>query len=154
VALESCKFITGVALILKKDNKILLFKRNISGKIAFGSLALPGGTVENDETIIQAACREAKEEIGITINPHDLSIVHVIRLREKFNAATNATQQILILYFAEVNKWTGEPTNMEPHKHSDLVWADSHELPDNIFPLNKDALHCIARGIFYAEHGW
>lgn len=44
--LDVCKFVTGVALILKKDNKILLFKRNIPEKIAYGFFALPGGTVE------------------------------------------------------------------------------------------------------------
>lgn len=154
MTLGTCKFITGVALILKKEDKILLLKRNISGKITFGSLALPGGTVENNETITQAACRKAKEKIGITINPQDISIVHVLRLREKFDTSSNTTQQILILYFAKINKWAGEPTNMEPHKHSDLVWADANKLPCNLFPLNKQALNCIKRGIFYTEHGW
>ena len=68
MTLDTCRFITGVALILKKDNKILLFKRNIPGKIAYGSFALPGGTVEHNESIKQTACREAAEEIGIKID--------------------------------------------------------------------------------------
>jgi len=154
MTIEACKFVTGVVLILKKEGKILLLKRNMPGKIAFGSLVLPGGTVENDETIKQAACREAKEEIGLIINLKDISIVHVLRLREKFDASTNTTKQILILYFAEVSKWSGEPINMEPHKHSDLHWTDQDELPENLFSLNKHALSCINKGVFYAEHGW
>lgn len=151
---QECKIITGVALILKKENQILLYKRNIPGKIAYGSFALPGGTVENDETVIQTACREAAEEIGIIINPQDVSIVHMLRLREKVDPITNQTQQILLLYFAEINSWKGEPTNMEPEKHSDLTWFDMHQLPVNLFPLNALALSDIKQGIRYAEHGW
>ena len=49
--LDTCKIITGAALILKENNKILLLKRNIPDQIAFGSFALPGGAVENNETI-------------------------------------------------------------------------------------------------------
>lgn len=151
---QECKIITGVALILKRDNKILLYKRNIPGKIAYGSFALPGGTVENDETVIQTACREAAEEIGIRINPQDVSIVHMLRLREKVDQVTGQTRQILLLYFAEINSWKGEPTNMEPEKHSELTWFDIQQLPENLFPLNAIALADIKHGIRYGEHGW
>ena len=152
--MDTCKYITGVALIFKKDEKILLFKRNIQGKIACGSFALPGGTVENNETVKRTACREAAEEIGVEIDEKDVSIVHILRLREKYETLTNETNQILILYFAEINKWAGEPKNLEPHKHSDLAWFDINELPQNLFPLNAQALNSIKNGIFYAEHGW
>lgn len=151
---ENCKIITGVALILKKDGKILLYRRNIKGKIAYGSFALPGGTVEHDETVVRTAVREAAEEIGVIIDEKDVAIVHVHRLREKFDAATGVTNQILMLYYAEVNKWVGEPQNLEPHKHSELAWFDLHELPENLFPLNAQALEYIKQGTFCSEHGW
>jgi 8-oxo-dGTP diphosphatase len=154
MTMKSCKFVTGVALILRRDTTILLFKRNIPGKIAFGSFALPGGTVENNETVKQAACREAAEEIGITIALEDVSIVHMLRLREKYDASTDETNQILLLYVAEIKKWKGEPHNLEPHKHSDLIWSDFNDLPLNLFPLNQHVLNDIKNGEFYAEHGW
>ncbi len=152
--MDTCKYITGVALIFKKDEKILLLKRNIQGKIACGSFALPGGTVENNETVKRTVCREAAEEIGVEIDEKDVSIVHVLRLREKYDAETNTTNQILILYFAEINKWIGEPQNLEQHKHSDLAWFDINELPQNLFSINAQALNHIKSGIFYADHGW
>lgn len=152
--MNPCAFFTGVALILKKDNKILLYKRNMPEKIAFGYFAFPGGTVENNETVIQTACREAAEEIGIEIDEKDVSIVHVLRLREKFDPVTNETHQIVILYFAEIRQWSGEPQNLEPDKHTDLTWFDISELPQNLFPLNKQVLHSIENSIFYAESGW
>lgn len=151
---QECKIITGVALIVKKENKILLYKRNIPGKIAYGSYALPGGTVENNETVVQTACREAAEEIGIIIKPQDVSLVHMLRLREKVDPTTGLTKQILLLYFAEITAWQGEPTNMEPDKHSDLTWFNQDQLPENLFPLNAIALSDIQYGIRYGEHGW
>jgi len=151
---QGCKVITGVTLILKQDNKILLFKRNIPGKIAYGLFALPGGTVEANESVIHTACREAEEEMGITIDPQDVEIVHLIRLREKYDPVSQETQQILMLYFAQVNKWQGQPQNLEPHKHSDLAWFDLNALPSNIFDLNLRALEDIKRGKFIGEQGW
>ncbi len=152
--LDSCKLVTGVALILKKDGKILLYKRNIQGKIAFGAFALPGGTVENNETVKRTACREAAEEIGVEIDEKNVSIVHILRLREKYNVSTNETNQILMLYFAEINQWIGEPQNLEPHKHSDLAWFDMNKLPQTLFRINEQALNHIKNGVFYAECGW
>ncbi len=146
--------IVGVATIFEKDSKILLLKRNMPGKIAYGSFALPGGTVEHDETVKKTVCREAAEELGITVAEKDVSIVHMLRLREKVDIATNQTQQILILYFARVSNWQGEPQNLEPDRHSDLTWFDIHNLPSNLFPLNMLALNHIKQGNFYSEHGW
>lgn len=149
-----CKVITGVAVILRKNNKILLFKRNIPNKIAFGSYALPGGTVENNESLKETACRESAEELGIEINKNDISIVHLLRFREKFDLSNNITTQILFLYFAEIAKWKGEPKILEPHKHSDLGWFEINELPENIFGLNKEALINIDKGINFSDFGW
>ena len=154
MTIDSCKIVTGVVLILKKDNKVLLFKRNIPNKIACGFFCLPGGTVEHHETVKQAACREATEEIGITITENNLSPVHMLRLREKYDKTTNQTQQILILYFMETSCWEGEPTNLEPHKHSELAWFKIDQLPQNTFALNLLALDDIKNGKFYGEHGW
>lgn len=54
----------------------------------------------------------------------------------------------------EVSCWKGEPTNLEPHKHSELAWFDKDLLPPKIFYLNKLALEDIKHGKFYGEHGW
>ncbi|HBS48129.1 TPA: hypothetical protein DEO28_03535 [Candidatus Dependentiae bacterium] len=154
MSLENCKIVTGAVLILKNNNKILLFKRNIPNKIAFGFFCLPGGTVEHNETIKQAICREAAEEIGITILENDLSIVHVLRLREKYDKETGITQQILMLYFVQATKWDGEPQNLEPHKHAELDWFEFDHLPQNTFHLNMFALQDIKHGKFFSEYGW
>jgi len=51
-------------LIIKKDKSILLIHRFNDGREYF---VLPGGSVEMNETIQQAAIREAKEETSLDI---------------------------------------------------------------------------------------
>jgi len=154
MANNMCKVVTGVVLILEKDNKILLFKRNMPNKIAYGKFCLPGGTVEHNESIIQTVSREAYEEIGIVINPCDVQIVHLQRLREKYDLVSQVTEQILMLYFAVITFWKGEPKNLEPEKHSDLGWFDKDALPQNMFEYNVLGLNDIKSSIPFSEYGW
>jgi 8-oxo-dGTP diphosphatase len=58
----------GVAVIVLKDNELLLVKRNASYK---GMWCIPCGHVEYDEDVRVAAAREFKEETGLdaTIGP-------------------------------------------------------------------------------------
>lgn len=151
---DTCRILTGVALILKKNGHVLLHQRNIPHRVAYGMYAFPGGTVEHSETLKQTAVREAAEELGISIKEDDVKIVHVLRFREKYDPIKGNTQQILILYFAEIGSWIGEPQNLEPDKHSNLGWYDIDNLPKNMFPLNTFAMNDIKQGIYYGEHGW
>jgi len=54
---------SGVAVLVEKDKKLLLVKRNIIPKK--NRWALPGGFIEQGETIEKAALRELKEECGL-----------------------------------------------------------------------------------------
>ncbi len=59
----SRKHCAGV--IVEKNNKILLFKRNF--KPSKNKLDLVGGFIEKKESIKQAAVREAREETGYNV---------------------------------------------------------------------------------------
>lgn len=54
---------SGVAILVEKEKKILFVKRNVIPKK--NRWALPGGFIEQGETIEKAALRELKEESGI-----------------------------------------------------------------------------------------
>lgn len=57
----------SVVIVVKKDNKLLVTKlyRFITDTLEY---ELPAGTVEYNETIFEAACREVKEETNINIS--------------------------------------------------------------------------------------
>ena len=52
-------------IIIIKESNICLIKRNIDPYM--GRIALPGGFVDYNETVEEAAIRESKEETGLDI---------------------------------------------------------------------------------------
>lgn len=62
-----------VDVVIQYKTSVLLVKRRDCGK-----LALPGGHLEQGETFLQAAVREAREEIGLEINSKGLTFVCVL----------------------------------------------------------------------------
>jgi 8-oxo-dGTP diphosphatase len=56
---------TAIAIIEFPNNKILLIKRGTS--VFRGYWALPGGKVEDGETVEEAVVREVKEETGLKV---------------------------------------------------------------------------------------
>lgn len=59
--------IAAVAIVLIKDNKILLVKRGYPPGL--GKWSVPGGVIEAGERLVEAAKRELKEETGIEAEP-------------------------------------------------------------------------------------
>lgn len=115
-----------VGIILKKDNQVFLVKRT-NTDWASGYWNFPGGLLEEHETLMNAAIREAQEEIGIILKPDDLELVHVIHVRK------NAQNTKDIFGFGFMTKtWQGTPLNNEPHRHSEIGWFDLDALPEKI----------------------
>jgi 8-oxo-dGTP pyrophosphatase MutT (NUDIX family) len=60
----------AVAVAILHDKKILIGKRGPECLTGKGLLALPGGHVDDGETIADAIVRECVEETGLTVKPH------------------------------------------------------------------------------------
>ncbi len=129
-----------VGIILKKENQYLFVKRH-NTDWASGCWNFPGGLLEESETLVEAAAREAHEEIGVTIALNDLELVHVLQARqnEKHN------KEILGFYFI-AQSWQGVPENKEPHRHSEIAWFDSNQLPIEITEHALRALNGLKTG--------
>jgi 8-oxo-dGTP diphosphatase len=116
----------GVALIfINKNYEILLLQRAKNN--TFG---LVGGKIDYGETFVEAAIREAKEEINLT--PTKLEY---LGLNE---AISKDKEEHHVTAFYLVYEYTGKLKNNEPDKHLNLNYFDIENLPNNLFfPFEK-----------------
>lgn len=63
-------------LMRRPDGQILLMERANTG-YADHQLCPPSGHLEEGESVVDGAIREVNEEVGVTIDPSDLTFVHV-----------------------------------------------------------------------------
>lgn len=129
--LDRFKIPVVVLLILEQDHKILLMRR-YNTKWLNGYYDLVGGHLDGNEKLTAAVCREAKEEIGITVQPSNAKLAHTLHY------LTDNTEYLHT--FFTVDKWKGTPSILEPDKCDDLSWFDLDNLPGNIAPATKAAL--------------
>lgn len=134
-----------VGIILKKNNHVLLVKRH-NTDWASGYWNFPGGLLEEGETLVNAAAREAHEEVGVTIAPNDLELAHVIHVQK----GEQSPRDIFGFYFM-AQKWHGTPTNKEPDRHSEIGWFDLDNLPDKLTEHALQAIHGLTTNKKYSE---
>ncbi|MEM5778135.1 MAG: NUDIX domain-containing protein [Candidatus Aenigmatarchaeota archaeon] len=119
----------GVGVMLLKDNKILLGKRNTDPAKADselhgeGTWTLPGGKIHFGEKIQDAAKREVKEETGIIAN--NLKVVSI------GNEIVHDAHFVTIGFLCKDFK--GEPKVMEPEEITEWKWFSLSNLPNPIF---------------------
>lgn len=140
--MERKLFHLSVALIIIKDNKVLLMKRCNTGYMD-GMYSLVGGHVEENESLKEAVVRETKEELGIDINEDDLKYVCIIR-KIKADDYINT--------FFITDKYLGNPKIMEEDKCDDIKWFDINNLPKNMIPADKRAIENYFNKIYFDEY--
>lgn len=136
--------ILDVHLLFQADHKILLGKRQNTG-YADGQFHLPAGHLEEDESVVAAAIREAKEELGVIIMPKDLELVYTLHQRSNVGR--------LGLFF-RVHRWTGTLENREPEKCGGLFWFEFSQLPREMVSYARDALINYRAGERFGLRGW
>jgi 8-oxo-dGTP pyrophosphatase MutT (NUDIX family) len=91
---------------------------------------------------MDAAAREAEEEVGLKLQLGDMTfstVMHRIEEEERVD------------FFVQVHRWQGEPFNAEPDKCDDLCWVDVDQLPANVVPYVRQALRNHLAGIRFDE---
>lgn len=116
-----------VNVIIVKDKKILLGRRGTykgTPLSEYGKWALIGGYLDRDETFIEGAQREVKEEVGWEIDN-----LRLFLLNDNPNRKMEDNQNIDVIFVADAVKQISEfKTNEEV---SELEWFDSKKLPSN-----------------------
>lgn len=116
-------------VLIEKDGKILLSLRQNTGW-ADGQMTIPGGHTEDGESVIAAAIREAKEELGLNLKASDLTYLCT---ENKFTQRS----YLSVIFIAKTDQ---TPTNTESDKCKELVWADPKNLPENVTPNFKQII--------------
>ena len=131
-------------LFFLRGNQILLSRRLDTG-YRDGEYSVPAGHLDGGETVIDAARREAREEVGVDLAAHDIlfcSVMHRLEDDERVD------------FFVRVRAWNREPFNNEPEKCDDLRWVDLAALPPNTVPYVRQAVQNYQRGRVFDEFGW
>lgn len=134
---------TGVHVLLWREGRVLLMRRAGTGFFD-GLYSLPGGHLEEGESIPMTAAREMAEELDIRLDPAALRTLGVVHRRSDTNR---------IDFFVEARAWTGEPRIAEPDKCDALHWCAPEALPEAMVPYVRTALQAGA-GPWVLELGW
>ena len=118
----------GTAIIITRDDKVLLMKRK--GPHGTGTWSTPGGHLDFGETPEEGAAREAREEVGLEIVD--------IRFRAVTNDLFEETGRHYVTLWLEGWSVGSEPTIASEEEVADIGWFAWDSLPEPLFlPLEN-----------------
>ncbi len=116
-----------VAIVIERDGRFLLGKRHPSKKSAPHYWCPPSGGIEAGETQEQAAVREAREELGVKVEP--LCKLGELDTHDKKGR----------MHWWQVRLLEGEPS-LANDEHTELRWVSLDEMKrlEPVFPEDYD----------------
>ncbi len=128
--------ITADIVLFKYDEfmreHILLIKR--ANDPYKGRYALPGGFLNMDETSVQTAIRELKEETGIDVDPKDIKLFHIYDEIDR-----DPRERVITHAFVGILRSTKIP--IAGDDAASAVWIPSDEVPLLAFDHTKIVGH-------------
>lgn len=129
-------------LFLRRGEDVLLQLREGTGFMDGHWAAAAAGHVEEGESVLEAACREALEELGVVIRPEELTPLTAMHRTRGNHAAIDER----VDFFFECRAWEGEPSLLEADKAADLGWFALDVLPHPVVPHEKHVLDLLHAG--------
>ncbi len=115
----------AVRSVIIRDGRVALVKSRKKGFYQF-----PGGGIAPGETHEQALVRETLEEVGLTVLPHTIHPLGIVReIRASQFAPETIFDQTSYYYFAQVNDEVSQQTleDYEQDLGYTLEWADMEQ---------------------------
>lgn len=139
---ERYRVVPAAYVLLRRGDAVLLQLRQNTGYRDGHWAAAAAGHVELGEAVHAAACREAAEELGVTIAAADL--VSLTAMHRTHGNGLPIDERVD--FFFECRRWAGEPRAAEPHKTADLRWFALDALPDPVVPHERAVLDGLRAG--------
>ncbi|MFG1824281.1 NUDIX domain-containing protein [Microbispora bryophytorum] len=124
--------------VLTDGGKVLLGRRRGTGYADGEWQIMPSGHLEEGESVVDTAVREAREELGVEVD--GCEVVHVMHHR-------NAGGTARIGIFLVARSVTGTPVNAEPHKCAELAWFPLDRLPERTVPYARAGVEAVRRAL-------
>ncbi|MDQ4007441.1 MAG: NUDIX domain-containing protein [Actinomycetota bacterium] len=122
-------------------DQVLLQRRQHTGFMDGFWAASAAGHVERGESCTAAVVREAREELGITVDPRDLRPLGAVHRTQD----TDRPVDQRVDFFFACRRWSGA-AGLREKKASELGWFDVGALPDPVVPHELVVLEALAAG--------
>jgi 8-oxo-dGTP diphosphatase len=121
----------AVFVVITNDKGQVLLHRRFNTTYMDGYYDFPSGHLEAGEQLQDSAARETMEEVGLTVKPADLELIHVNQ--------NDAQDYPYMNFIFRAPSWQGKPRICEPEKCDDIGFFALDNLP-KVTPQVRTAL--------------
>jgi 8-oxo-dGTP diphosphatase len=139
---ERFRVVPAAYIFLRRGDEVLLQLRQNTGYMDGYWAAAAAGHVEPDESVFEAAVREASEELDIAIAVADLLPLCGMHRTHRNHLPIDER----VDFFFSCRTWAGEPRLVESDKAADLQWCALADLPSNVVPHERSVLDTLLSG--------
>ena len=121
------EFYAASYMIIENEYWEVLFMRRANTGFRDWAFQIPAGHIEREESMIDCAIRESKEELDVDILDEDCEVAHI-------SHRVNKWERVYFDVYVKVKKYSWKLKINEPEKCSELKFIDIN----NILPEEKD----------------
>jgi 8-oxo-dGTP pyrophosphatase MutT (NUDIX family) len=136
------RVVPAAYVVLRRGRQVLLQLRSGTGYRDGHWACAAAGHVEAGESVVEAAVREAREELGVLIAPEDL--VPLCAMHRTHGNGNPVDERVD--FFFTCTRYVGTARLLERHKSADLRWFDLDALPEPVVPHERRVLGLLLAG--------
>ncbi len=134
--MQRFRVVPAAYVVFRRGDEVLLQLRRHTGYMDEHWAMAAAGHVEAGESVVEAAMREAHEELGVRVQPADLRGLTGMHRTHRNGRPIDER----VDWFFECRLWTGDPALQEREKAADLRWFALDALPDPVVPHELQVL--------------